>query len=141
MKLKFFIFLILLFNICHAQTARSIVEDACIDGAKIFSKIGMTTALELFIVASETNPNSAERSKRLKIHENQRDKVIGELKSINRKGQDDWIKQGIDRDIASLRRKTLDLTIYISMDLAQRNPRWDLERLILEVREKCELTL
>jgi hypothetical protein len=57
---------------------------------------------------------------------------------MNRDSQEEWVKKGISRDIASLRRKTLDSTIYISMSLAYKNPKWDLDRLILETQEQCE---
>jgi len=138
MKIQLFIIFLFAFNISHAQMARAIVDDACKDGAELFSEIARINVIESYKIASETDANSPERTRRLEILEAQRDEAIGKLKLMNRKDQEEFIKRGIRRDIAALRRKTLDATIYIAMSLAYKNPRWDLSRLILETQEKCE---
>lgn len=93
---------------------RAIVEDACKDGANLYSKIARINVIEAYKIASETDANSPERVRRLQILEVQRDEAIGQLKRMNRENQEDLIKRGISRDIASLRRNTLDSTIYIN---------------------------
>ena len=114
------------------------VNDACKDGANLYSRIARTNIIETYRIASETDANSPERIRRLQLLESQRDDAIGKLKTMNREQQEEWVKRGIDREIASLRRKTLDSTIYISMSLAYKNPQWDLDRLILETQEQCQ---
>ncbi len=118
--------------------ARAIVDDACKEGAELYSEIARINVIESYKIASETEENSPERIRRLEILEAQRDDAIGKLKLMNRKEQEEFIRKGIRKDIAALRRKTLDSTIYISMSLAYKNPRWDLSRLKLETQEKCE---
>jgi hypothetical protein len=138
MKLNIFFLLLMTVNYCQAQMARAIVDDACKDGANLFSKIARTNVIETYKIASETDANSPDRVRRIQLLESEREEVIGQLKKMNRDSQEEWVKKGISRDIASLRRKTLDSTIYISMSLAYKNPNWDLNRLILETQEQCE---
>lgn len=139
MKLKVFFFLLITANYCHAQMARAIVDDACKDGAEMYSKIAKTNVIESYKIASETEPNSTERMRRLQILESQLDDTIGKIKLMNREHQEQWVTKGIRRDAASLRRQTLDASIFISISLAYENPKWDLNRLILETQEKCEM--
>jgi hypothetical protein len=125
----------------YAQMARSIVDDACHDGAKLYSRIGRTNVLESYKIASETEANSPERKIKLQILERQLDEAVGRLKLANRESQEEWVRKGINRDIAALRRQTLDATIYIAISLASKNPNWDLNRLIIETQEQCEISI
>jgi hypothetical protein len=138
MKIKLFIIFLFAFNSSYAQMVSSIVHDACKDGAEMYSKIAKTNVIETYKIASETEPNSPERIRRLQILETQLDDTVGKIKLMNREHQEQWVKKGIRRDVASLRRQTLDASIFISISLAYENPRWDLTRLILETQEKCE---
>lgn len=141
MKLNFFFLLLMTVASCHAQMARAIVDDACKDGANLFSKIARTNIVESYKITSETEPNSPERIVRLQKLESQLDEVVGRLKSRNRETQEEWVRKGIDRNTASLWRMTLDSTIYIAISLAYKNPKWDLNRLILETQEQCEISV
>jgi hypothetical protein len=61
MKLNIFFLLLMTVNYCQAQMARAIVDDACKDGANLFSKIARINVIETYKIASETDANSPER--------------------------------------------------------------------------------
>ena len=82
MKFKIFFLLLITANYCHAQMARSIVDDACKDGANLFSKIARTNIIETYKILSKTDANSPERARSLQILESEREDVIGQLKKL-----------------------------------------------------------
>jgi len=139
--MKFLIFFCWAFVVClnvHAQNARKIVRTGCEDGSKAYSSLAIINTQEIYKIASETYENSPERIRRLQILENQRDDYIGQNKINHRKTQDEWIKAGMDPEAASLYKSVMDLTLYITLNLSLKNPRWDKSRLIVEAQDECE---
>ena len=122
----------------HAQNARTTVRLACENGAKLYSSLAIINTNEIYKIASETDENSPERIRRLQILENHRDDYIGQNKVNHRQMQDEWIKNGMAPDVASLYRASMDLTLYITLNLSIKNPRWDKNRLIIEAQDECE---
>ena len=138
---KFFTFFCWVFFVClnvHAQNARNVVRLACEDGSKTYSSLAIINTQETYKIASETDENSPERIRRLQILEGQRDNYIGLFKVNHRKTQEEWIKGGMDPNVASLYKSVMDLTLFITLSLSYKNPHWDQSRLIVEAQDECE---
>ena len=138
MKIIFIICLSFLSVSASAQSARDIARRACEHGAKLYSDTSIAFARELWKIASETEANSPQRITRLKSLEGYLDDHIGRTKMRNKGFKEEWISQGIKRDVADLHWSAVEASLYISLNLARENPRWEVERLKLEVQEKCE---